>query len=145
MLRDRFVFRAHSRSSKVAFRTLISNIERFTKMVNGGKLFAVFAKRPILDVWVRRFYLACDITILILYPFKVCWNDHLVSYFPDVSWNQYKYIAFNNFSLCWMLIISYKILIITRLSNEKANKLTIYAILCRNVTIFYRQKLASLF
>ena len=36
-------------------------------------------------------------------------------------------------------------LIITGISNEKGNELTIYAILCRNVTIFYRQKLASLF
>ena len=36
-------------------------------------------------------------------------------------------------------------LIITEISNEKTNELTIHAILCRNVTIFYRQKLASLF
>ena len=36
-------------------------------------------------------------------------------------------------------------LIITRISNEKTNQLTIYGILCRNVTIFYRQELASLF
>ena len=49
-------------------------------------------------------------------------------------WNQYKHIAFNIFS-CRILMF-----IITGLSNEKTNKLTIYAILCQNVTIFYRQK-----
>ena len=36
-------------------------------------------------------------------------------------WNQYKYIVFNIFS-CKILIISYEILIITGISNEK-NKL----------------------
>ena len=36
-------------------------------------------------------------------------------------------------------------LIITGISDEKRNKLTIYAILCRNVTVLYGQQLASLF
>ena len=36
-------------------------------------------------------------------------------------------------------------LIITGIFDEKTNELTIYAILCRNATMFYRQKLASLF
>ena len=36
-------------------------------------------------------------------------------------------------------------LIITGISNEKINELTIYGILCRNMTMFYRQELASLF
>ena len=36
-------------------------------------------------------------------------------------------------------------LIITGSSNEKTNELIVYGILCRNVTIFYRQELASLF
>ena len=36
-------------------------------------------------------------------------------------------------------------LIITGISDEATNELTIYAILCRNVTVFYRQQLASLF
>ena len=55
-----------------------------------------------------------------LHLFKVRWNDHLVSYFfSDVSlWGQYKYIAFNIFS-CRILIISYKMLIITGISNEQ--------------------------
>ena len=35
-------------------------------------------------------------------------------------------------------------LIITGISNETSTLLTIYAILCRNVTIFYQQELASL-
>ena len=40
--------------------------------------------------------------------------------------------------------ISYIVLIITEISNEKTNQLTIYGILCQNVTIFYREELASL-
>ena len=37
-------------------------------------------------------------------------------------------------------------LTITEISNETRNELTIYyAVLCRNITIFYRQELASLF
>ena len=31
------------------------------------------------------------------------------------------------------------------MSNEKINELTIYEILCQNITIFYQQELASLF
>ena len=59
-------------------------------------------------------------------------------------WNQYKYIAFNIFP-CRIVIILYKMLIITGISNKKTNQLTIYGILCQNVVIFYRQELASLF
>ena len=44
-----------------------------------------------------------------------------------------------------ILIILYKTIIIKRISNESKNELTIYAILCRNVPIFYRQELAFLF
>ena len=36
-------------------------------------------------------------------------------------------------------------LIITRISNETTKLINIYAILCENVTVFYRQELASLF
>ena len=36
-------------------------------------------------------------------------------------------------------------LIITGISDEIRNELSIYAILCRNVIIFHRQELASLF
>ena len=54
------------------------------------------------------------------------------------------HIPFNIFS-CRILIVSYKMLIITRISNEKTNELTIYGLLCQNVTTFYRQELASLF
>ena len=64
------------------------------------------------------------------------------SFFSDVSlWNQYKYIAFN-ISSCKIFIILYKMLIITKICEETRNELTIYATLCPNVTIFYRQKLA---
>ena len=57
-------------------------------------------------------------------------------------WNQYKYIEF--FS-CRIVMISYKMLIITGISNEKTNELTTYGILCWNVTIFYWHKLVYLF
>ena len=56
-------------------------------------------------------------------------------------WSQYKYIAFNIFS-CRILIISYKMSIITGISNETTNESTIYAILCRNITISYRQRIS---
>ena len=36
-------------------------------------------------------------------------------------------------------------LIITVISNKTSNDLTIYAKLCRNITIFYRQEIAFLF
>ena len=55
-----------------------------------------------------------------------------------------KYITFSTFSSRFLIIL-YKMLIITDISNEKINELPTYSTLCRNVTIFYRQKLASLF
>ena len=36
-------------------------------------------------------------------------------------------------------------IIFTGISNDKTDELTIYGILCQNITIFYRQELASLF
>ena len=45
-------------------------------------------------------------------------------FFSDASsWNQYTYIAFIIFS-CRIFIISYKMLNITGISNEKTNELT---------------------
>ena len=93
----------------------------------------------------RRFYLKGD--IMKLYPFiqgSLEWPfSELFS--ANVSlWNQYKYITFNAFS-CGILNISYKILIITVIFNEKTNKSTKYGVLCRNVITFYRQELPSLF
>ena len=70
---------------------------------------------------------------------------------PCFSWIDFVVIhsyielpLFNIFS-SGILIISYKRSIITRISNEITNGLIIYAILCRNVAIFYREELASLF
>ena len=58
--------------------------------------------------------------------------------------HQYKCTGFNIFSYrIW--IILYKMLIITGISSEKTNELTIYGKLCQNATIFYRQELASSF
>ena len=66
-------------------------------------------------------------------------------FFADVSlWNQRKYIVFNILS-CRIFTTLNKILTITEICNEKTNELTIYRILSRYVTIFYRQELASLF
>ena len=60
-------------------------------------------------------------------------------FLSDASlWNQYKFIGFIIFSYI-ILIIYYKISIITVISNETTNLLAIYAKSCRNVTIFYRQ------
>ena len=59
--------------------------------------------------------------------------------------SQFEFIAFN-ISSCRILIASCKILIMPVVSNKKSNELTIvYAKLCRNVAIFYRQELVSLF
>ena len=82
-----------------------------------------------------------------LNPFIQGWLEWPFSelFSTNVSlWNQYKYIAFNIFS-CRILIILYKILIIAGISNEKTNELTIYGILCWNITILYQQELVSLF
>ena len=82
-----------------------------------------------------------------LYPFIQGWLEWTFRelFSANISlWNRYKYIAFNIFS-CRILIISYKILIIARISNEKTNELTIYEILCWNVTMLCPQELVSLF
>ena len=66
-------------------------------------------------------------------------------FFSDASlWHQYRFIAFDIF-LCSILIISCKIFTITVISNDEPNEFTIYIKLCRNVTKFYQQELASLF
>ena len=59
-------------------------------------------------------------------------------------WNQYKYIAFNIFT-CRILIILYKILIITGISNGEKKCINHIWNITHNVTKFYRQKLGSLF
>ena len=53
-----------------------------------------------------------------MHLFKVGWNDHSVNYFPLMY--RCGISTFNIFS-CRILIISYKILIITGISNEKTN------------------------
>ena len=77
-----------------------------------------------------------------LYPFiqdSLEWPFSELTFSDVWLWNQYKYIAFNIFS-CRTLIISYKMLIITGISSEKTNELTIHAILYQKVTIFCRQE-----
>ena len=81
-------------------------------------------------VSARRFNLTGDIANL--YPFIQGSLEWLFSKLFSANgslWNQYKYIAFNAFS-CRILIISYKMLVATRISNEKTNLLTIYGISC---------------
>ena len=83
-----------------------------------------------LKIKPRRFNLTGDMTNV--YPFiqgSLEWPIREL-FAANVSlWNQNKYIAFNIFS-CRISIISYKMLIITGISNEKTNELTIYGILC---------------
>ena len=82
-----------------------------------------------------------------LYPFTQGWLEwpFCALFSANVSlWNQYKCIVFNIFSYR-ILIISCKILIVTGISNEKTNELTIYGILGWNVTILYQKQLVSLF
>ena len=80
------------------------------------------------------------------YKQQVRWNDHLVNYLSLIYCYRInkKYIAFYIF-LYGIVIISYKMLIITWVSNEKTNELTVYGILCQNITMFYWQELVSLF
>ena len=66
----------------------------------------------------------------------------LFFYDPSFS-NQYKLTTFN-VSLCRVLIISFKILIITVISNDTTNELTTYVILCEKVTLFYGQNFQKL-
>ena len=71
--------------------------------------------------------------------FEVCWNEHLVNYFSGgFLWSQYKFIAFNIFC-CKSLIISCRILIITVISNETSNELTVFSKLCENHNILPRR------
>ena len=72
------------------------------------------------------------------------WPFSELYFFDALLWNQHKFIAFNIFP-CKILITSCKILIITVIYNKTPNELTTYTILCRKVTILYRQGLASLF
>ena len=72
------------------------------------------------------------------------WPFSELYFFDALLWNQHKFIAFNIFP-CKILITSCKILIITVIYNKTPNELTPYTILCRKVTILYRQGLASLF
>ena len=81
-----------------------------------------------------------------IFLFKVRWNEHLVSYFSPM----YRYGINTNtlhltFFSCRISFLLYKMLIITGISMETRNELTIYATLCRNVSVFYWQELASLF
>ena len=111
------------------------DISRFSSRYSDAKFW----------VGTRRFYLTGDMKNLspfiqasLEWPFSELFSGNVS------LWNQCKFIAFNIFS-CRISMISYKMLIITGISNEKTNELTIYEKLCRNFTIFYRQELASLF
>ena len=98
-----------------------------------------------LLVCFKKILLAGEMTNL--YPFiqgSLEWPFSNLTFSDVKLWNQYKYIDFNIFS-CRILITLYKIIIIFRISDETRNELTIYAILCQNVTIFYLQELVSLF
>ena len=98
-------------------------------------------------IWPRRFYLAGDFFLTNLFSFiqdSLEWPFSELFFSDVLLWKWYRYIAFNIFS-CRILIISYKMLIFTGISNEIRNKLTMYAILCWNVAIFYRHELVCSF
>ena len=100
-------------------------------------------------IWPRRFYLTRYMTKLKGRGNDIYWRVVGMTFsqlfFCNISLlNQHKYIPFDIFS-CRILIISYKMSIITGIFNETRNELSIYAILCLNVTIFYRKELTSLF
>ena len=72
------------------------------------------------------------------------WKFSYVFFCGALLLNQYKFIAFNIY-WCKIFTIFYKILIIAVKSNETKRELIKYAKLCRNITTFNRQELASLF
>ena len=78
-------------------------------------------------LYPRRFYLTGDMTNFDLFiQGSLEWPFSEVFFFDVSLWSQYKYIAFNIFT-CKTLIISYKMLIITRISNGATNKIIIHA------------------
>ena len=87
----------------------------------------------------RRFYLTGEMANLCPFIHVLCDLPFSELFSTDVSsCNQYKYIEFN-ISLCRILIVLYKMLIITGIPNEETNKVSMYAILCQNVTIYKLQ------
>ena len=93
----------------------------------------------------RRFYLTGGMMNFHSFTWgKLKWAFSELCFFDVYLWNTYKLNAFNIFS-SKALIISCEILITTVISNVTTNKLTIYAKLCQNVTIFCLQEIASLF
>ena len=69
-------------------------------------------------IWPRKFYLVGDMKNLCSFIQGSLEWEFSELFFSDVSLrNQYKCVAFNIFS-CRVLIISYKMLIITAISNE---------------------------
>ena len=93
----------------------------------------------------RRFYLTGGMMNFHSFTWgKLKWAFSELCFFDVYLWNTYKLNAFNIFS-SKALIISCEILITTVISNVTTNKLTIYAKLCQNVTVFCLQEIASLF
>ena len=76
--------------------------------------------------------------------FEICWIDHLLYYFSLMH-----FCGINTDLLLLTLFVHYftnllQNIITTVISNDATNELTIYAKLCWNVAIFYRQYLISL-
>ena len=96
-------------------------------------------------IWAGRFYLAGDMKNLYFFI-----QGSLEWTFSEYFSLMYRYgINTNTLNLtffsCRISFLLYKMLIITGISMETRNELTIYATLCRNVSMFYWQELASLF
>ena len=96
-------------------------------------------------IWAGRFYLAGDMKNLYFFI-----QGSLEWTFREYFSLMYRYGINTNtlhltFFSCRISFLLYKMLIITGISMETRNELTIYATLCRNVSMFYWQELASLF
>ena len=72
-------------------------------------------------------------------------NKHFSKHFVYCGKNILHLSGTISYNTSKILIILHKMKTITGISNETRNELTKYAILYQNVSIFYRQELASLF
>ena len=72
-------------------------------------------------------------------------NKHFSKHFVYFGKNILHLSGTISYNTSKILIILHKMKTITGISNETRNELTKYAILYQNVSIFYRQELASLF
>ena len=134
------------------------SVHEETKNLSPGSSLYKWRLIKKIMTWEHRWYLYCSnlnsrlgnssenfpflIALLQTKRFYLTRDNSLIQGSLDWPFSE-LFITFNIFS-CRIWIISCKTFVITVTSNETINELIIYAILCQNVTIFYRQKLTSL-